>query len=178
MGYRRGSVVLVAIRGSGRVPFRSASGQGPEWTRVKVVTKVPPQVEGRSVDENDVYRIYEVKRHEGDRVWLASDELSGWVPAREVMPLDTVETYFWEPQKHLMSAKSYVMRGLARAEKNKTDEAIDDFTEAIIPRPRSSAPAFRASGAVLRADKNEYDKAIADYDEAIRHPTQSTPQPT
>jgi tetratricopeptide (TPR) repeat protein len=62
--------------------------------------------------------------------------------------------------------QDFIDRGLAYLAKGDTDNAISEFTFAIVINPRSPA-VFINRGDAYRA-KGEYDRAIHDYDEAIR----------
>src|SRR5688572_30274792 len=68
-----------------------------------------------------------------------------------------------EPPK---SAKEYLERAKARADKREFDAAAADFTEAIRLDPKQ-AKAFYGRGYV-HWDRGDFDKAIADFTEAIR----------
>src|SRR5262245_37090513 len=57
-------------------------------------------------------------------------------------------------------------RGIMYAIKNKNDEAIADFSEAI-RLDRNDASSFSNRGATYAA-KEEYHRSLADYNEAIR----------
>ncbi|OWK39440.1 tetratricopeptide repeat protein [Fimbriiglobus ruber] len=63
-------------------------------------------------------------------------------------------------------AYAWLMKGIGWLDKQESDKAIKDLTEAIRLDP-TYAVAFNARGNAW-ADKNDYDKAIQDYGEAIR----------
>ena len=64
------------------------------------------------------------------------------------------------------SASAYMARGLRYAYKNEFDHAIEDFSQAINPNPKSASSYINRGTAYLK--KHDFDRAIADYSQAIK----------
>src|SRR5205807_2334906 len=118
------------------------------------------------VDPQKDRRLYKVERTSGRWVWVASDTMSGWVKADDIIPFATAADYYTdEIRKDPKAAWAYNMRGLIRSDKGEVDKAIDDFSKAIQADPRG-ASFYNNRGNTWLA-KKAYDKAIADFDESI-----------
>ena len=139
------------------------------WIGKRVVTKYQCAVKvgDRVVDDDSTPRIYTVIRAGGDRLWVVSGSVKGWLPANQVVPFDqAIDFYTQEIRANPSNATAYSRRGVIRWRKTEFDIAIADFGEAIRLDPNYE-PAYRIRGWAWYT-KNEYDKAIADFSEAIR----------
>ena len=151
-------VALVVV---GLVVGPEVRGQDPSpWVGRQVVFKArDPLRRG--------FRVYQVERVDGDRLWLAAGGVSGWARSDEVIPFDQAVDFFTQAiRADPGAAKSYVLRGLIREARGEYDRALADYGEAIRLDPRS-AVAFHNRG-IVWSHKKEFDRALADLNEAIK----------
>jgi RNA polymerase sigma factor (sigma-70 family) len=136
----------------------------------QVVTKyTQPLRDGDRVVEADVlFRIYVVDRIEGDRVRIASEDVSAWTHLSNIVLLvEAIDFYRREIGDNPYNAPAYRQRALVRSLwEGELEEAIDDYTVAIRLEP-GHGPTYENRG-LTWAEMGEYDKAILDYDEVIR----------
>jgi tetratricopeptide (TPR) repeat protein len=144
---------------------------GDTWVGKRVVQKhtdLRLRIERRVVNTKKRLETYLVEQVNGPWLWLHARELSGWVPADEVVPVEQAIDFFTEyVRTNPADGFGYAMRAkIWREEKKDVDRALADCNEAIRLNPT------RASGYYNRGlaweSKHEYDKAIADFTEAIR----------
>ena len=143
--------------------------QDSSWAGQKVVTKYqcPVTVEDRVVDDDSEFRIYEVTRVEGDRLWVKSGSIEGTLAVSEVVRFDQAINFFTqEIEADPADSAAWARRGNIWQNKKEYDKAIADFTEAIRLDPENGIPFCNRGNAW--SGKKEYEKAIADYNEAIR----------
>src|SRR4051794_9468514 len=69
------------------------------------------------VDPQKDRRLYKVERNSGPWVWVASDTMSGWVKADDIIPLASAADYYTDQiRKDPKAAWAYNMRGLIRSD--------------------------------------------------------------
>ena len=140
------------------------------WVGQTVVPKysTPLRDGDRVVDDGSYFRIYTVDQINGDRIRLASAEVSGWVQASEIVALDQAIDFFTkEIRSDPNNGAAHHYRALIWETQGEHDKAISDLTEAIRINPESAAT-FVVRGNIFLKHKEDDGKAIADYDEAIR----------
>jgi len=138
------------------------------WIGQLVVTKYkyPIKVGDRVVPTRG-FGVYRVQRAEGDRLWVVSEDVEGWIPSGQVVLFDrAIDFYTQEIRENPRNAAAWRCRGNIWDGKKEYNKAIADYNEAIRLDPKSAA-GYRNRGFAW-GEKEEYDKAIADYNEAIR----------
>ena len=136
---------------------------------MKVVARSPGFVlrDGATVIPSaSPYDIYRVERVDGDRVRVCSGSREGQARASEVVPVEQAEAYFSDQIKAKpQAAYGYLMRCIARLEKDELASALTDCEQAIRIEPRNPW-AYLMRGAV-KAAQLEMKNARADFDQAI-----------
>jgi tetratricopeptide (TPR) repeat protein len=148
----------------------TASGQSAySWIGQKVVIKAPTTLKNgnQDVSYGSEFRLFTVERTDGNRLWLVSDDISGWVQESEVVPFDQAINFCTKQIRDGNDLRyAYNLRGCIWDEKGEYDKAIADFSEAIKLDPTSPS-AFQNRG-LAKLRKNDYENAIEDYNAAIR----------
>ncbi|MGD9719994.1 MAG: tetratricopeptide repeat protein [Pirellulales bacterium] len=113
--------------------------------------------------------VYEVKRVEGNQLWVHA-KTPGWIDARNVIPFDRAVVFF---SKRIAAdpkdRNSFRARAIVLLELGKVEEAIADFNVLIEVQPDDST--VWNDRAQARERLGHFDAAIADYTEAIAlHP--------
>jgi tetratricopeptide (TPR) repeat protein len=144
---------------------------GDTWVGKRVVQKhadLRLRIERRVVNTKNRLEIYRVEQVNGPWLWLHARELSGWVPANQVVPVEQAIDFFTEYiRTNLAGGFGYAMRAkIWRVEKKDVDKALADCNEAIRLDP-TRAYGYYNRGLAWES-KHEYDKAIADFTEAVR----------
>ncbi len=135
----------------------------------KVVTKYQAALRDgdQVVEDGSMFRVYAVDQVDGERVRLISEDVSGWVQASEIVPLDeAIDFYTKEIERNPNGGAAYHCRGLIWKLDSQYEKAIADFTEAIRLGPQAYTTLVVRGNTFSERDK--YDKALADFTEAIR----------
>jgi tetratricopeptide (TPR) repeat protein len=163
----------------------AAARGADDWRGKRVITRYGTTLKdgGKIVDDEGrgkalatgrdyrIFRVYRVRRAEGDRLFLVAENASvrGWVRAHEVLAYEKAIDYFSSELRVRSAADSaalYNARGNVYLDRKEYDRAIADFDAALRIDPKAAV--VHNNRGVARAAKKEYDKAIADYSEAIR----------
>jgi len=135
-----------------------------EWVAAKTDGKL--EADGKIVERLLAGTVMEVRKVEGDRLWVTR-WASGWIPKADVLSIDDAVDHFTQAiRENPANATYYIARGNAWVTKEEPDKALADYTEALRLDPKS-ARAYLCRGRAW-IDKDELEKAISDYDEAIR----------
>ena len=87
------------------------------------------------------FRVYTVRRTEGDRLWVTSDSVEGWIPAKQVVLFDqAVKFYSDEIAGNPENSRAWRGGGGIWLEKKDYDKAIADSNEAIRLDPQNARP--------------------------------------
>lgn len=112
--------------------------------------------------------IYHGERIQGDRLLLENRHrgVRGWVPLNSVVPVTEAEAYFsQEILRDPAESFGFLMRGLARFEKDNCDHALADFNEALRLDPKNVAALI--TRAVVGLIRNRPDQGLADANKAV-----------
>jgi tetratricopeptide (TPR) repeat protein len=143
---------------------------GFTWIGQKVVAKYHYPIERRDQTalKQKNFHVYTAERVEGERLWVTSGSVEGWIPLREVLLFDeAIDFYTQEIGANPGESAAWCERGIIFGNKKGSDKAVADFNEAIRLDP-ANAIAYGSRGIVWAA-KEEYEKAFADFDASIRH---------
>ena len=137
------------------------------WLGKKAIIKYSaPLKEGDQIVSDNIFRVYTIDRIADDQVHLASDEVSGWIEADEVVLLDKAIDFFTRVlQENERDLWAWLKRAQVREYLGDRARAIADLTEGLRIGP-PNAVLYAIRGDMLQQDK-EYDKAIADFDKAL-----------
>ncbi len=73
------------------------ASESPSWIGKQVVAKYDyPIKAGDHVVATYGFRVYTVRRTEGDRLWVTSDSVEGWIPAKQVVLFDQAIKFYTE----------------------------------------------------------------------------------
>ena len=100
------------------------------WIEKKVVAKYhyPLKVGDQPVEREPRFHVYTVKRVEGDRLWVGSGSLAGWIPSSQVVLLDqAINFYTKEIAADSAKPAAWRERGIIWVEKKEYDKAIADL---------------------------------------------------
>jgi tetratricopeptide (TPR) repeat protein len=144
---------------------------GEAWVGRRVMPKhrgFQLRVGSDIVDRKGWPAFYRVEQADGPMLRLRGQEISGWAPAEQVVPVEKAIEFFTDQiRTNPGDAHAYVMRAMIwMNDRDGLDKAMDDFNQAIRADPRF-AYAYVERGHAWSA-KGERRQAIADYSEAIR----------
>jgi tetratricopeptide (TPR) repeat protein len=138
------------------------------WVGRKVVAKydVSPYVNDQALDDGN-FHVYTVIRVQGDRYWVKSGTIEGWLDVGQVVLLDrAVDFYSRGIRESPRDPYPLCWRAVIWKELSGYEKAIADLNESIRLDPKDPWAYQERAGICVR--KNELDKAIADCTEAIR----------
>jgi len=142
----------------------------PDLTR-EFVQKAPAfllEYGGKRVSPTMPGFIYHGERVEGDRLLLENRHrgVRGWVPLSAVVPVSEAEAYFsQEIRREPTDSFVFLMRGLARFERDDVSSALADLNEALRLDPKNVAALITRAylGRVTQKPAN----ALADANQAV-----------
>jgi len=143
----------------------SVSAADPDWVGAKVMLKetAKPKLGKQALDWSAVRLPAKVTQAKDGWLWVGT----AWVRPSDVVPLADAPAYF---TALLNSGRSkvlaYALRGVSWYALREYDNAIKDFSQAIMLEPGDSS-LFALRGKALFM-KHLYDAALADFTEAIR----------
>jgi tetratricopeptide (TPR) repeat protein len=148
---------------------RQAAGEA--WVGRRVMPKhrgFRLRVGSEVVDRKGWPAFYRVEQADAPMLRLRGQEISGWAPAEEVVPVENAMEFFTEQiRAQPGDAHAHVMRAMIwMNDKDGLDKALADFNQAIRLEP-GFAYAYVERGHAWSA-KGERGRAIADYSEAMR----------
>lgn len=103
--------------------------------------------------------------------WLWIDSHQGWIRKADVVPTEQAIEHFTAAIEEKPSAETYHQRGIAYDALGRTEEALQDYNEALRHDPKNSA-VYNNRGNVWQK-KGDVEKAFADYSAAIEHDQQN-----
>ena len=117
------------------------------WIGQKVVLKYEPPIKvGDRIVPTHGFHVYKVRRVEGDRLWIASGSVEGWIPANQVVIFDRgIDFFTQEIKTNPAQCGGLAVSGILWGEKRDHDKAVADCTEAIRldPEARQRLPQSR-----------------------------------
>jgi len=86
------------------------------------------------------FHVYTVKRTSGDRLWVVSGRVEGWIPASEVVPFhESIDLYTQEITANPSNSAAWNHRGTIWHEMRQYDKAIAMQIEAIAMQNMTNA---------------------------------------
>ena len=136
---------------------------------VVVIQDADLTAESGAVEKVFPGRCMKIVAAEGSKLSVKSRGRIGWLPNEHIVPLEDAVAALTELiQQHPREARYVCGRGLVWNEKQESDKAIADFTEAIrLDSKDVNVNAYIGRGAAWNA-KKQYETAIADYSDAIQ----------
>jgi tetratricopeptide (TPR) repeat protein len=111
---------------------------------------------------------YQIRKIEGDRLYISALGKKGWAPARSVVLASEAHLFFSRAmQTNPSDSFAALMRGIARASANLEDQsALDDFNEAVRRDPANAlAHLFRGA---IRLRSKDLKNGLSDCERAVR----------
>lgn len=172
MGLGRVVIGVVWLSGFWITAVRVASGQDEEGIKVgsEVVLRTPDaslRANQRDIPTGWDCLKYRVLKVDGPWVWIASDELGGWINRDQVVSFDqAIECYSEVLSSDPNATWAYLWRAQAHYYRDDLEAALGDLNEAVKRNPRDAAALVQRG--VVRLDHEEPEEALADFDLAQR----------
>ena len=102
------------------LPHLVVAQETSSWIGQKVVTKYGYSIKigDRVVEKQGFFHVYTVQRTNGDRLWVVSDSVEGWIPASQVVRFDqAIDFYTQEIKANPGNSGAWRERGLIWKEK-------------------------------------------------------------
>jgi len=110
---------------------------------------------------------YVVLQEQGGWLCVRQRGVMGWFPKAQAVPVEDAVAYFSERIRfNGPDALAYAHRGRAWQERDRLDEALKDYDEALRLFPMQPSW-LRGRGGVYE-EKREFERAVRDYSESIR----------
>jgi tetratricopeptide (TPR) repeat protein len=157
------------VAGEAYVTFKRATR--PRDLTKEFMQKAPDftlEYGGRRVSPNMPGLFYHGERIEGDRLLLENRhrDLRGWVPVSAVVPVTEAEAFFsQEILRYPRDSFAFLMRALARLEKDDREGALADLNEALRREPKNAAA--RVTRAFLLRIRQQPEQALAEASKAV-----------